>query len=95
MYAIRSYYVPIFDAGRLRNNLDLAEVRKNAAVANYEKTIQSAFREVADALSAQSWLKEQQAIMTEALTIQEERSRLARLRYDSGAATYLQRNNFV
>ena len=82
--------MPIFDAGRLRNNLDLAEVRKNAAVANYEKTIQSAFREVADALSAQSWLKEQQAIMTEALTIQEERSRLARLRYDSGAATYLQ-----
>ena len=82
--------MPIFDAGRLRNNLDLAEVRKNAAVANYEKTIQVAFREVADALSSQSWLKQQQQIMTEALTIQEERSRLARLRYDSGAAAYLQ-----
>jgi NodT family efflux transporter outer membrane factor (OMF) lipoprotein len=82
--------MPIFDAGRLRNNLDVAEVRGNTAVANYEKTVQSAFREVADALSAQSWLKEQQAIMIEALAIQEERSRLARLRYDSGAATYLQ-----
>ena len=85
-----SVSMPIFDAGRLRNNLDLAEVRKNAAVANYEKTIQVAFREVADALSSQSWLKQQQEIMTEALAIQEERSRLARLRYDSGAAAYLQ-----
>ena len=82
--------VPIFDGGRLRNNMDLSEVRGNAAVANYEKTVQLAFREVADALSAQRWLKEQQAIMTEALVIQEERSRLAQLRYDNGATTYLQ-----
>ena len=82
--------VPIFDGGRLRNNMDLSEVRGNTAVANYEKTVQLAFREVADALSAQRWLKEQQAIMTEALVIQEERSRLAQLRYDNGATTYLQ-----
>jgi NodT family efflux transporter outer membrane factor (OMF) lipoprotein len=82
--------VPIFDGGRLRNNMDLSEVRGNAAVANYEKTVQLAFREVADALSSQRWLKEQQAIMTEALVIQEERSRLAQLRYDNGATTYLQ-----
>jgi len=82
--------VPIFDGGRLRNNMDLSKVRGNAAVANYEKTVQLAFREVADALSAQRWLKEQQAIMTEALVIQEERSRLAQLRYDNGATTYLQ-----
>ncbi len=85
-----SVSIPIFDAGRLRNNLDVAEIRQNAAIANYEKTIQVAFREVADALSSQSWLNEQQSIMTEALTVQEERSRLARLRYESGAATYLQ-----
>lgn len=82
--------VPIFDGGRLRNNMDLSEVRGNAAVANYERTVQLAFREVADALSAQRWLKEQQTIMTEALVIQEERSRLAQLRYDNGATTYLQ-----
>lgn len=82
--------VPIFDGGRLRNNMDLSEVRGNTAVANYEKTVQLAFREVADALSSQRWLKEQQAIMTEALVIQEERSRLAQLRYDNGATTYLQ-----
>ncbi|MFX4377446.1 TolC family protein, partial [Acinetobacter baumannii] len=47
-----SLSLPIFTAGRLRNNLNLAEVRRDLAVANYEKTIQSAFRDVADALAA-------------------------------------------
>ena len=47
---------PIFDAGRRRANVDLAEVRRDTAVAEYERTIQTAFREVSDALSAQRWL---------------------------------------
>lgn len=44
--------LPIFDGGARRANLDLATARKNAAVANYESTVQRAFREVADALGA-------------------------------------------
>src|SRR5690606_17191241 len=41
--------LPLFDGGRNRANLDLAEARKNIAVAQYEQAIQTAFREVADA----------------------------------------------
>ncbi|MCV4283298.1 efflux transporter outer membrane subunit [Pseudomonas capsici] len=43
--------LPLFDAGRNRANLDLAQVRKEIAVAQYEQTVQGAFREVADVLA--------------------------------------------
>ncbi|HEY0940349.1 MAG TPA: efflux transporter outer membrane subunit [Steroidobacter sp.] len=82
--------LPIFTGGRLRSNLDLAEVRRDVAVANYELTIQAAFRDVADALSAHHWLGEQLRIQRNALRALTERSRLAQLRYDSGAASYLE-----
>jgi len=82
--------LPIFDGGRLRANLDLAEVRSDIAVAQYEKTIQTAFREVADALSAHQWLAERLAIQREALEVQTRRAHLAQLRYDRGAASYLE-----
>ena len=82
--------LPIFDAGRRQANLDLAEVRRDVAVAGYERTIQTAFREVADALSAQRWLGEQVAIQRRALAAQQERARLAQMRYDRGSATFLE-----
>lgn len=82
--------LPIFDGGRRRANLSLAQVRADAAVANYEKAIQAAFRDVADVLSARHWLTEQVAIQRAALDVQAERARLAQLRYDSGAASYLE-----
>ncbi|HLS80283.1 MAG TPA: efflux transporter outer membrane subunit [Steroidobacter sp.] len=82
--------LPIFTGGRLRSNLDLAEVRRDLAVANYELTIQTAFRDVADALSVHHWLGEQLRIQRNALRALTERSRLAQLRYDSGAASYLE-----
>ncbi|MBV6274237.1 efflux transporter outer membrane subunit [Alcaligenaceae bacterium CGII-47] len=85
-----SISLPIFDAGRRRANLDLAEVRSDLAVANYEKTIQTAFREVADALSARQWLIEQVTNMKALVDAQTRRARLAQLRYDSGAAAYLE-----
>ena len=56
---VPSISVPIFNAGRLRANVDLAQIRQNAAVVNYEKAIQTSFREVADALSDQHWLQQQ------------------------------------
>jgi multidrug efflux system outer membrane protein len=82
--------VPIFDAGRNRNNLSLAEARRELAVAAYEKTVQTAFREVADALSAQKWLAEQVRIQQATVAVESERARLAKLRYDSGAAAFLE-----
>lgn len=85
-----SLSLPIFDGGRNRANLDLAQVRRELAVADYEKTVQTAFREVADTLSARQWLAEQVHIQRAALAAQTERARLAKLRYDNGAATFLE-----
>lgn len=82
--------LPIFSGGRNRAGLDLAKVRRELAVADYERTIQAAFREVCDALSARGWLAEQVRFGERALTTQSERARLAQLRYDNGAAAYLE-----
>lgn len=85
-----SISLPIFDGGARRSALDLAEVRRDLAVADYEKTVQAAFRDVADALSARQWLTEQVRIGSEGLAAQAERARLATLRYDHGAAAFLE-----
>jgi len=85
-----SLSLPIFDGGRNRAGLDLAEVRRDLAVANYEKTVQTAFREVSDALSARHWLVEQVRISQATLAAQAERARLAQLRYDNGGAPYFE-----
>lgn len=85
-----SITLPLFDAGRRQASLDIAELRRDIAVADYEKTIQAAFREVADALSAQQWQAEQLRIQQEALDAQSERARLAKLRYDAGATAFLE-----
>jgi multidrug efflux system outer membrane protein len=82
--------LPIFDGGRNQAALDLAGVRRDIAVANYEKSVQNAFREVADVLSARQWLSEQVQVARRALAAQSERARLAKLRYDNGAAPYLE-----
>ena len=49
--------LPLFDGGRIAAGVDIAEARKVIAVAEYEKTIQLAFREVADLLSARTYLQ--------------------------------------
>ena len=56
-----SIRLPIFDCGRNRGNLTVAEARENIAVATYEVTVQSAFREVADALAGRQYHAEQVA----------------------------------
>ncbi|RIQ19311.1 efflux transporter outer membrane subunit [Bordetella avium] len=82
--------LPIFDAGRREANLDLARARQQQALAQYEKTIQTAFREVADALSARHWLTEQVDVLAATVQAQAERKRLAQLRYDHGASPFLE-----
>ena len=81
--------LPIFDAGRNRANLTLSEVRKNIAVADYEKTIQTAFREVADALAARDYLGEQVAAQRAVQDAQADRLKLSQLRFDNGVASSL------
>ncbi|MYN09320.1 efflux transporter outer membrane subunit [Pseudoduganella aquatica] len=81
--------LPIFDAGRNRANLNLSEVRKNIAVADYEKTIQTAFREVADALAARTYLGSQVAAQRAVQDAQADRLKLLQLRFDNGVASSL------
>ena len=85
-----SISLPLFNGGRLRNNLNLTEVRRDIAVANYEKTVQGAFRDVSDALVARQLLARQLAIAQDARAAQSERARLSQLRYDHGAAAFLE-----
>ena len=82
--------LPIFDGGRRQASLTLTEVRREQAVVRYEQVIEGAFRDVSDALSAQRWLAEQVRTLRDTLQVQTERARLAKLRYDSGAARFLE-----
>ncbi len=82
--------LPIFTGGRLRANLALSKALRKEAVANYEKTIQTAFREVADALAERRWLAKQVVAQQATLADENERVRLAWLRYQNGAASYLE-----
>ena len=84
-----SLRMPLFDGGRTRANLNLAEARQIAAVADYEATVQTAFREVADALASRHWLSRQLAEQDALLRAESERARLASLRYERGASSYL------
>jgi len=85
-----SLTLPIFDAGRNRANLDVAEARRDISVATYERTVQTAFREVADALAGRRWLAEQLAAQQRGLAAQRDRAELAELRYRNGVANYLE-----
>ena len=84
-----SISLPIFDGGRRSANLDLAAVRQHSAVASYERSVQTAFREVSDALSARHHLARQTQVQRDNLQVLQERARLAQLRYDNGASPYL------
>lgn len=81
--------LPIFDNGRNKAGLTLAEVRSNIAIADYEKTIQVAFREVADALAARATLAEEIDAQKAVRDAQFERLSLAQARYQNGIANYL------
>ena len=81
--------LPIFDAGRNQANLDVAQVSRDIAVAQYEKAVQSAFREVADALAGRATLGEQVRAQQAQANAEAVRFKLADLRYRNGASSYL------
>lgn len=81
--------LPIFDAGRNQANLDASRVGRDIAVAQYEKSIQSAFREVADALASRATLAQQLQASQALLEAETSRSHLTQLRLDHGAANQL------
>ena len=81
--------LPIFDAGRNQANLDAAQVNRDIATAQYEKAVQSAFREVADALAGRATLGEQLRAQQAQAAAEQVRTKLADLRYRNGASSYL------
>ena len=81
--------VPLFDGGRNRANLDLAEVRRDQDVVRYEKSIQIAFREVADRLVAEAPLRRQLAAQQRLRDITARGAELANERYRQGLDNYL------
>ncbi len=81
--------LPIFDYGRNSANLGSAKAGRDIAVAQYERSIQSAFREVADALAGQATFSEQLRAQRAVAAAEQERFNLSDLRYRSGAASYL------
>jgi len=80
---------PIFDAGRNQAGLEAAEAARAIAVAQYEKSIQSAFREVADALAGRATLADQRGAIEAQAAAERERLHLTNLRYRSGVASHL------
>ena len=81
--------LPIFDAGRNQANLASSQAGREIAVAQYEKAIQTAFREVADALAGRATLGEQLAAQQAQAHAEADRFRLADLRYRNGIASSL------
>ena len=84
-----SLTLPIFDAGRNQANLEVSKVTRDIAVAQYEKAIQTAFREVADALASRSTLAEQLRANQAQANAESIRFRLSDLRYQNGVSSYL------
>lgn len=84
-----SLLLPIFDAGRNQANLESAQAGRSIAMAQYEKTIQTAFREVSDALAGQATLGEQAQAQQLQAQAEAARLQLADLRYRNGVASYL------
>jgi outer membrane protein, multidrug efflux system len=81
--------VPIFAGGANVANLDLSKVEKNVYIAQYEKALQSAFREVDDALAARATLDEQLAAQRALLDDASETYHLAEIRFRSGVDSFL------
>jgi multidrug efflux system outer membrane protein len=88
--AAASLVQPIFPSPRLDAEVEVSELQRDAAVLNYRQTIQQAFREVSDALIGYQRGREYRAIQQHLLASAREARRLADLRYQGGATSYLE-----
>jgi len=84
-----SITIPIFEAGKLQANLDVATVQKDINVAQYEKAIQTAFSEVADGLAARGTYSDQVASLERVAAAEQRSLDLSQLQFKNGVASYL------
>ena len=80
---------PIFTAGRLRSNVRLAEAQRDQALVAYERSIQTAFSDVSNALIAHQRTRETRLEQERLVATLEDRKRLAYVRYQGGVDTQL------
>jgi outer membrane protein, multidrug efflux system len=83
-------FQPIFQAGRIRRNLEAAQARFDAALAGYQKAALNSYREVANALITIQKLAEQRGHRELGVTALQDASDLSRERYESGLASYIE-----
>ncbi len=81
---------PIFNAGRIRAGVQVAEAVRREALAAYQQAIQNAFREVEDALISVAKLREQLAAEEASLLAERRRLELSRDRYENGVSSYFE-----
>jgi NodT family efflux transporter outer membrane factor (OMF) lipoprotein len=81
--------LPIFDAGRNRSNLQVAQADRDLALAQYEKVVQTAFREVADAFADRATLAQRLAAQTSLLEAAQRTFTLSDARFKAGIDDYL------
>nr|WP_315191973.1 AdeC/AdeK/OprM family multidrug efflux complex outer membrane factor [uncultured Albidiferax sp.] len=81
--------LPLFDGGANQANLDIATVTRDIHIAQYEKTIQTAFREVADALAQRSNLGDQLSAQQALVDATADSFKLSDARYQRGVDSYL------
>jgi len=81
--------IPIFNAGALSASLDVAYVQKDIGIAQYEKAIQTAFREVSDGLAARGTFDDQLAATERYASAQQRTLELSDFRYRNGVDNYL------
>lgn len=84
-----SISIPIFNAGRLRANLDYTEISRDISVAQYEQAVQDAFRDVADGLVAHETYAEQVQAQRNLLAVSEDYYTVADRRYRTGVDSHL------
>jgi len=83
-----SITAPIFNAGRIRAGVRVAEAQRQGALASYEKSIQNAFREVDDALVSIARIREQLVADEAVVKAERRRLELSNLRYEGGVASF-------
>ena len=82
--------LPIFDSGRFAARTQSAEARQRQSVAAYQRAVETAFREVADALTSVQQTTAAEEDLQARVTSARNALRLARLRYESGYSAYLE-----
>jgi outer membrane protein, multidrug efflux system len=82
--------LPLFDGGRTAASFDIAKLREVQAVSDYERIVQTSFREVADLLAAREGLARQVRAVSASRVILQQRAQVAEIRYRGGSASYIE-----